>query len=62
MTKFEKAAKRAELLGQAYQEIIEKDKWDNYEDAWADAPALRDDRTEEHELYMSIAKEIEKLL
>lgn len=62
MTKFEKASKRAELLGQAYQAIIEKDKWENYDDAWSDAPTLRDDRTEEHEFYMSIAKEIEKLL
>lgn len=57
-----KAQIRAELLGQAYQVIIEKDKWDNYDDPWLGVPDLRDDRTEEHELYMSIAKEIEKLL
>ena len=62
MTKFEKASKRAELLGQAYQAIIEEDKWDNYDDPQSDVPTLRDDRTEEHEFYMSIAKEIEKLL
>ena len=62
MTKFEKVAKRAELLGKAYQAIIEQDKWDNYDDGWADNPSLRDDRTEEHEFYLSIAKEIEKLV
>ena len=62
MTKFEKTAKRAELLGQAYQAIIEKDKWENYDDPWADEPVLSDDRTEQHEFYMSVAKEIEKLL
>lgn len=62
MTKFEKALKRAELLGQAYQAIIDKDKWENYDDPWSDESALRDDRTEEHEFYMSVAKEIEKLL
>lgn len=62
MTKFEKTAKRAELLGQAYQAIIERDKWDNYDDAWSDNATLRDDRTEEHEFYMAVAKEIEKLL
>jgi hypothetical protein len=62
MTKFEKTAKRAELLGAAYQVIIERDKWDNYDDVWSDKPGLRDDRIEEHEFYLSIAKEIEKLL
>lgn len=62
MTKFEKVSKRAELLGQAYQAVIEKDKWENYDSPWADEPALRDGRTEEHEFYMSVAKEIEKLL
>lgn len=61
MTKFEKTAKRAELLGQAYQAIIERDKWDNYEN-WTDSPNLIDDRSEEHEFYMAVAKEIEKLL
>lgn len=62
MTKFEKVSKRAELLGKAYDLIIEKDKWENYDDAWTDNPILRDDRTEEHEFYMSVAKELEKLL
>lgn len=61
MTKFEKTAKRAELLGEAYQRIIEMDKWDNYE-AWTDNPTLSNDKIEEHEFYMSVAKEIEKLL
>lgn len=62
MTKFEKVSKRAELLGQAYSAILTRDKWDNYEEAWSDNPVLRDDRTEEHQFYMSIAKEIESLL
>lgn len=62
MTKFEKAATRAGLLGKAYDLIIEKDKWENYDDAWTDNPILRVDRTEEHEFYMCVAKEIEKLL
>lgn len=62
MTKFEKTIKRAQLLGNAYQEIIERDKWDNYDQAWTDTPILRDDRIEEHEYYMAVAKEIEKLL
>lgn len=61
MTKFEKVSKRAELLGQAYQTIIDKAKWVNY-DPWSGEPALIDDRTEEQEFYMSIAKEIENLL
>lgn len=57
-----KTAKRAELLGQAYQAIIERDKWDNYDNAWTDSPTLTEGRTEEHEFYMAVAKEIEKLL
>lgn len=61
MTKFEKVSKRAELLGQAYQTIIDKINSGKY-DPWSDEPALRDDRIEEHEFYMSIAKEIENLL
>ena len=62
MTKFEKVAKRAELLGQAYQSIIEKDRWDKYDNAWTDDPILSDDKIEQHEYYMAVAKEIEKLL
>lgn len=62
MTKFEKMVKRAELLERAYIAIIEQDKWDNYYDVWTGNSPLRDDRTEEHEFYLSIAKEIENLL
>ena len=62
MTKFEKIAKRAELLEVAYQAIIDKDKWDNYVDAWTDNPTVNADRNEEHVFYMDVAKEIEKLL
>ena len=61
MTKFEKIAKRAELLEAAYLNIIERDKLDNlnYEDG---LKSVRDDRREEHAFYLSIAAEIEKLL
>lgn len=61
MTRIEKAAKRVELIGRAYQAIIDQDKWDNY-DGWTDDATLRDERTEEHEFYLSIAKEIEMLV
>ena len=57
MTKFEKVSMRAELLGRAYNLIMDADQWDNME-----FDDVRDGRTEEHELYLSIAKEIEKLL
>lgn len=62
MTKFEKTAKRAELLGQAYKTIIDRDLFDNYEDSWSDNPTVMDCKKEQHEFYMSVAKEIEKLL
>lgn len=62
MTKFEKVAKRAELLQVAYNAILERDKWDNHESAWTDEPVLCEDKTEEHEFYQSILKEIEKML
>lgn len=61
MTKFEKVEKRAYLLKRAYQAIIDQDKLDNY-DGWTDDSTLRDERAEEHEFYLSIAKEIEDLL
>ena len=61
MTKFEKIAKRAELLEVAYINILDRDKCDNlnYED---DFKSVREDRIEEHAFYLSIASEIEKLL
>lgn len=62
MTKFEKISKRAELLMLAYNAILERDKWDNYDDCWADPPVLKDNRTEEHEFYLSVLNEIEKML
>lgn len=61
MTKFEKVAMRAELLGRVYNLIIDADKWDNLEYE-GKHDTVRDDRTEEHEFYLSIAKEIEKML
>lgn len=62
MTKFEKVAKRAELLEVAYKAILDRDKWDNYVDAWAENPELIEDKIEEHEFYLGILKEIEKML
>ena len=61
MTKFEKIAKRAEVLECAYKAIMERDNWDNmsYESDFSDT---LDGREEWHEFYMSVAKEIEKLL
>lgn len=65
MTKFEKVAKRAELLDVAYKTILERDKWDNYVDPWTENPEfpeLREDKIEEHEFYLGVLKEIEKML
>ena len=61
MTKFEKVSMRAELLERAYNLIMDADKWDNmdYDNSYE---TVRDDRKEQHEFYLSIAKEIEKLL
>ena len=61
MTKFEKIAKRAELLECAYKAIMDRDNWDHktYESDFSDT---LDGREEWHEFYMSVAKEIEKLL
>ena len=62
MTKFEKVAKRAELLEVAYKAILDRDKWDNYVNAWTENPELSEDKIEDHEFYLSILKEIEKML
>ena len=62
MTKFEKVSKKAELLERAYNAIMDRDKWDNMIDGWADYPELSPERVEMHEYYMEIAKEIEALL
>lgn len=61
MTRFEKVAKRAELLEVAYKAILDKDKWDNYDQPWTKNPVLSDDRMEEHEFYLSLLNEIEKM-
>lgn len=62
MTKFEKVAKRAELLELAYNAIEERDRIDNCENPWDEVPTLMENKIEEHEFYLSILKEIEKML
>lgn len=62
MTEFEKVAKRAELLEAAYKAILDRDMWDNYVDAWTENPELIEDKIEEHEFYLAVSKEIEKML
>ena len=62
MTKFEKVAKKAELLERAYDAIIERDIWDNMIDGWADEPELNPERAEMHVYYLYIASLIEGLL
>lgn len=60
MTKFEKISKRVELLEVAYNAIIEKDKWDNGD--YKNDFVISEDKIEEHDFYISVAKEIEKML
>lgn len=62
MTKFEKVAKKAELLEYAYNAILDRDKWDNMIDGWADTPELNPERVEMHVYYLYIASLIEGLL
>ena len=62
MTKFEKIAKKAELLEYAYNAIIDRDKWDNMVDGWAENPELNPERAEMHAYYLEIASLIEGLL
>lgn len=62
MTKFEKIAKKAELLECAYNAIIDRDKWDNMVDGWAEEPELNPERAEMHSYYLEIASLIEGLL
>ena len=62
MTKFEKIAKKAELLECAYNAIIERDKLDNMIDPWVDEPELNPEREEMHRYYLDIAGLVEGLL
>lgn len=62
MTKFEKIAKKAELLECAYNVVIDRDKWDNMVDGWTESPELKPERAEMHEYYLEIASLIEGLL
>ena len=62
MTKFEKVAKKAELLEYAYNAILDRDKWDNMNNGWGDNPELIPERTEMHRYYLEIAALVEGLL
>lgn len=62
MTKFEKVAKKAELLEHAYNAIMDRDRWDNMVDGWADSPELNPERAEMHRYYLEIAALVEGLL
>lgn len=62
MTKFEKIAKRAEILAVAYDAIIGADKWNNYEYQGDERRLLIKGKEEIHDLYLKVADEIESLL
>ena len=62
MTKFEKVAKKADLLGRAYNAILERDRWDNMIDGWADNLEVNPERTDEHRFYLEVAALVEGLL
>lgn len=62
MTKFEKIAKKAELLEHAYNAIIDRDKWDNMNNGWTESPEIRPECAEMHSYYLEIASLIEELL
>lgn len=62
MTKFEKVAKKAELLEYAYNAILDRDKWDNMNNGWGDDPELNPERSEMHRYYLEIAALVEGLL
>lgn len=62
MTKFEKIAKKAELLECAYNAIIDRDKWDNMVDPFSEATELNPEKAEMHAYYLEIASLIEGLL
>lgn len=62
MTKFEKVAKKAELLEYAYNAILDRDRWDNMVDGWADNPELNMERADQHRFYLEVAALVEGLL
>lgn len=62
MTKFERVAKRAELLGLCAKTIINEDEWDNYYTNDNGEKIIPDEKKEMHELYMQLLSELEKLL
>lgn len=62
MTKFEKIAMRAAALEKAYNAIIDYDNWENMTYEEGGNFSINDERIEQHEFCLSIAKEIEKLL
>lgn len=62
MTKFERAAKRAELLGMCARTIINEDEWTNLRTNDAGETYIPDENQEMHELYMKVLSDLEKLL
>lgn len=62
MTKFERAAKRAELLGMCANTIINEDEWFNYETNDGGEKFIPHNKQEMHEVYMKLLSDLEKLL
>ncbi len=62
MTKFEKVAKRAELLGKCARTIIDDDEWTNLCTNDEGETYIPDENQEMHELYMKVLSDLEKLL
>lgn len=62
MTKFERVAKRAELLWMCAKTIIHEDEWYNYDTDDNGERIIPDDKQEMHELYMKLLSDLEKLL
>lgn len=62
MTKFEKMAKKAELLECAFNAILYRDRWDNMVDRWGDSQEVKPERAEMHIYYLYIANLIEEIL
>ena len=62
MTKFERVAKRAELLGMCAKTIINEDEWYNYVTDDNGEKFIPDEHKEMHELYMKLLSDLEKII